>query len=70
MSKENSMTIHKGCVGCKKCEGGAESMVISIVNVTLTVFTIGIWCLILPFFKKCPHCGHSHFMNEHKPTDN
>ena len=53
------------CPTCKACTGGAENVGRICVLGLLAMSIVGL--LVIPFFKKCPTCGHSMFMNEHKP---
>lgn len=55
----------QACPDCCVCTGGTTNVGRTCVLILLGITVFGL--LVLPFFKKCPTCGHNMFMNEHKP---
>lgn len=53
------------CRGCVHCEQGPRLIGVTTAHWALVLFTGGLWLIAPIFYKRCLHCGHSRYFNQH-----
>lgn len=68
MSDDYYIITGHACRGCKHCEQGAGLLALHLIHWTLVLFTGFLWLPAPLFFKRCLCCGHSLYLNNHRPA--
>lgn len=67
MSNENFIIAGHACKGCKHCEQGFQLVSLNLIHWTLVLCTGFLWLAAPMFHKRCLCCGHSLYLNRHRP---
>jgi hypothetical protein len=67
MSTSTFILSGRACRGCKHCEQGPALVSFHLLHWTLVLCTGLLWLAAPLFYKRCLCCGHSLYMNRHRP---